>query len=613
MRTTVFFSVILLFACNKKQEQPTASDPHSFSNPQEVIIHHLSLNLNVDFNEKKLSGFAEYTLENKTGTKELKLDSRSLQIEKVEADGKETSFQLSEPVSTFGSCLTVSITPQTKKVKVYYHTLTGAEALQWLSAEQTAGGVHPFLFTQSQAILARTWIPIQDSPGVRFTYDATITCPPSLMALMSAENDTALHADGVYHFNMPQPVPSYLMALAVGDLRFHAYDHRCGVYAEPAMIDKAAYEFADMPAMIDSASQLYGEYRWGRYDVLVLPPSFPFGGMENPRLTFATPTVIAGDRSLTSLIAHELAHSWSGNLVTNATWNDFWLNEGFTTYFEMRIMEKIYGKPYADMLSKIALEELKNTVKEMGDTNPDTRLFLDLKGRNPDDGVTDIAYEKGRMFLTLLEQTVGRERWDAFLKNYFSEHAFKSVTTAQFEKYLNDNLLTADEKKKVNVKQWIYNPGLPDDCPEVVSDELLKAETTANDFISGKEVTPETFKGWTTHHYLHFMRSLPEKLSLSQLYFLDKNLGFNSVQNAEIRCQWLQLCIKNEYRPAYENLENFLMTVGRRKFVRPLYKQLAATPAGKEFALKVYETARPGYHSVTRQSIDEILGWKEAN
>lgn len=607
MRFSVFLSILVFVACNNRLQQPSYSDPHSFSNPHEVIVRHLSLNLNVDFNGKSLSGYVEFTIENKTGTKELKLDSRNLQIEKTEVDGKEVSFLLNQPETFFGSCLSVPISPESRKVKVFYHTLPGAEALQWLSPAQTLGGIHPFLFTQSQAILARTWIPIQDSPGVRFTYDATITCPPSLMALMSAENDTAFHADGVYHFKMPQPVPSYLMALAVGDLRFHPYDHHCGVYAEPAMIDKAAYEFADMPAMIDSASLLYGNYQWGRYDVLVLPPSFPFGGMENPRLTFATPTVIAGDRSLTSLIAHELAHSWSGNLVTNATWNDFWLNEGFTTYFEMRIMEKIYGESYARMLSKISLEELKNTVKEMGDTNRDTRLFLDLKGRNPDDGVTDIAYEKGRMFLTLLEQTVGRERWDTFLKNYFQKHAFKSITTAQFEKNLNDNLLTDEEKKKVNVKQWIYEPGLPGDCPEIISDELLKAEKAAHDLIGGKELSQETFKGWTTHHYLHFMRSLPEKLSLSQLYYLDKNLGFNSVKNAEIRCQWLQISIRNEYKPAYDNLGNFLNTVGRRKFVRPLYKQLASTPEGKAFAWKVYETARPGYHSVTRQSIDEIL------
>jgi aminopeptidase N len=610
MRLTVLVFLLLLLSCNPPKYSPP-SDPHSFSNPHEAVIRHLSLHLNVDFNEQKLSGTAEYTIENKSGTRELKLDSRHLQIEKAEADGREVSFHLSHPDSTFGSCLTIHITPQTKKVKVFYSTLPGAEALQWLSPGQTTGGIHPFLFTQSQAILARTWIPVQDSPGVRFTYDATITCPPSLMALMSAENDTVLHADGLYHFQMPQPVPSYLLALAVGDLRFHAYDHRCGIYAEPAVIEKAAYEFADMPAMIDSASQLYGDYRWGRFDVLVLPPSFPFGGMENPRLTFATPTVIAGDRSLTSLIAHELAHSWSGNLVTNATWNDFWLNEGFTTYFEMRIMEKIYGKPYAEMLSKISLDELKHTVKEMGDTNPDTRLFLDLKGRNPDDGVTDIAYEKGRMFLTLLEQTTGRERWDAFLKNYFNEHAFQSMTTERFEQYLNAHLLTAAEKEKVNVKQWIYEPGLPDDCPEVVSGELLKAEDAARELASGKEPGPDHFKNWTTHHYLHFMRSLPDKLSLSQLYFLDKNLGFNTVQNAEIRCQWLQLCIRNEYRPAYENLEDFLLTVGRRKFVRPLYKQLAASSHGREFARRVYENARAGYHSVTRQTIDEILGWKQ--
>ncbi len=434
---------LTLASCANKETKETPStenttamtlrDHHSFARPEDAVVKHLELDLKVDFDRKMLSGNATLTIENITGTDELLLDTRDLQIESIVLDDNEaTTFSIDEAVKYLGNKLSVKIKPGTKTVVINYSTSPEAAALQWLEPSQTAGGKHPFLFTQSQAILARTWIPLQDSPGIKFTYDAKITVPAGLMALMSAENDTAKSADGIYTFRMPQPVSSYLMALAVGDLEFVSYDHRSGVFAEPSLIKKAAWEFEDLPKMIASAEELYGPYEWGRYDILVLPPSFPFGGMENPRITFATPTIIAGDRSLVALIAHELAHSWSGNLVTNATWNDFWLNEGFTVYFETRIMEKIYGKEYADMLSLLSLGELKETIAQMGDTSRESHLFADLDGKDPDEGVSDIAYEKGRFFLNTIEAAVGQDAWDAFLKKYFSEYAFKSMDTKSF-------------------------------------------------------------------------------------------------------------------------------------------------------------------------------------
>jgi aminopeptidase N len=611
MQQVFILLFILLVGC--RTDRPSLknpADPHSFSNPADVAITHLVIHLTVNFNEKQLSGFAEYTLKNKTRSRWLKLDTRQLYIEKAEADGQPARFELGPADSILGRCLTVSITPETRKVRVYYHTMPEAEALQWLSPSQTAGGEHPFLFTQSQAILARTWVPVQDAPQIRFTYVAEITCPPSLMALMSAENDTVVHADGVYRFNMPQPVPAYLLALAVGHLRYHAFDHRCGIYSEPELLPQAIYEFAPLPAMMDSVSQLYGPYRWQRFDVLVLPPSFPFGGMENPRLTFLSPTILSGDRSLISILAHELAHSWSGNLVTSATWNDFWLNEGFTTYLELRIMEKIYGKPYADMLSRLGWDELMATLQRMEMTHADTRLYLDLSGRNPDEAVTDIAYEKGRLFLTLIEQTIGRQTWDAFLKNYFDDHAFTSVSTPQFEKYLSA-FLSRQAYEKIKVKEWLYEPGLPDNCPLIHSDELQRAKQAARDFMLNNHLTADQVKGWTPHHYIHFLRSLPDTLTLSQLYYLDQTFGFSTLSNAEIQCQWMQICIRNNYHPAFEHIRDFLLSVGRRKFVLPLYRMLAATDDGRQFARAVYELARPGYHAITRQSIDEVLEWNK--
>lgn len=588
----------------------TLQDIHSFAHPDEAIVKHLSLDLHVDFDKKILSGKAILKIENKTGVDTLHLDSRDLTINKVFLDdNSETTFTKGDMVQYLGQELKIKIKPGTKTVTIEYSTMPGAAALQWLLPEQTAGGKYPFLFTQSQAILARTWIPLQDSPGIKFTYDATIHCPKGLMAVMSAGNDSVKHDNGVYRFEMPQPIPSYLMALAVGDLSFHSYNNICGIFAEPSLIEKCAYEFADMPQMISSAEELYGKYQWGRYDVLVLPPSFPFGGMENPRITFATPTIIAGDRSLVALIAHELAHSWSGNLVTNATWNDFWLNEGFTVYFETRIMEKIYGKDYADMLTLLELNGLKETVKEMGDTNPDTKLFLDLKGRDPDDGVTDIAYQKGRFFLTVIEQNVGREKWDAFLNTYFNTFAFQSMTTDKFLAWLDKELIKNDTalKNKININAWVFGTGLPDNCPDITSTELNKAGKAASNFNKGVAVKQLDTKNWTTHHWLYFLRNVGDTLTAEKMKDLDDAFHFTQSGNSEIQCDWYLHCISNKYTTAYPYLEKFLMTVGRRKFLKPLYIELAKTNDGLQMAKAIYAKARPGYHAVSTGTIDGIL------
>jgi len=586
------------------------TDVHSFARPLEAVVRHIDLELKVDFDSSRLSGFADLSIENLSGTGKLHLDTRDLQIKAITRDDSVSAEYMLMPAQPIlGSELVIDILPSTSKVRIAYSTSPKAAALQWLRPEQTAGGKLPFLFTQSQAILARTWIPLQDSPGIRFTYSARITCPPGLMALMSAENDTTLHPDGVYSFRMPQAIPAYLMALSVGDLRFHSYDSRCGVFAEPVVLEKAASEFVDLPAMIGAAEELYGPYAWGRYDVLVLPPSFPFGGMENPRVTFATPTILAGDRSLVSLIAHELAHSWSGNLVTNATWNDFWLNEGFTVYFESRIMEKLYGKDYADMLTCLAKGELEKTLTEMGSDNPDTRLYLDLEGRDPDDAVSDIAYEKGRFFLLNIEQAVGRERWDAFLRDYFKEHAFQSITTEAFLEDLEKNLVRGDSKlrnTKIRDNIWVYGTGLPEPFPVVVSGELEKAGALAAKFVENGQL--ENPSGWTTHHWMHFLRELPDSLSQQSMKALDDRYGFTRSGNSEILCQWLELCIRSGYEPANSKLEEFLTSVGRRKFLKPLYAALATTPGGLERARLIYAKARPGYHSVSTQTLDDMLG-----
>lgn len=585
--------------------------PHSYARPDQVAIKHLHLDLKVDFAQKKLIGSATMTLDQMGAN--LILDTDKLSIESIkDSNGQDMAYVHAEAGSKAGQALSIQLPKnfdvETNKVVIVYSTSPAAEAVQWLEPNQTTDKRHPFLFTQSQAILARTWVPCQDTPAVRMTYSARITVPKELMAVMSASNPQKKNDTGVYEFTMAQPIPSYLLALAVGDLRFAELGPRSGVYAEPSVMKKAVWELHDTERMITTAEKLYGPYRWDRYDVIFLPSSFPFGGMENPRLTFATPTILAGDRSLVALIAHELAHSWSGNLVTNATWNDFWLNEGFTVYFEQRIMEELYGREYSEMLAKLNLDGLHEEIKELKER--DTWLKLDLVGRNPDDGLTAIAYDKGYFFLRMLEEKIGREKWDAFLKTYFDKFAFQSMTTEGFVEYLKANLKI--EGEAIDVDEWIYGVGLPESCPEVVTNELEKVKVAAGKFLGGTPLAEvkTTFKtnDWTTHHWNHFLRSFEDGLTVEQMAKLDVEFQFTQSGNSEITHDWLLLVVGAKYEPGMPRLEQFLTEQGRRKFLSPLYKKLAESEEGLGIAKTIYEKARPGYHAVSRQTIDEILG-----
>jgi leukotriene-A4 hydrolase len=454
-------------------------DIHSWSRPDRIRVRHLELDLEVRFDRKVLQGAVTVYVDRLAGS-ELALDTRGLAIHSVEnAEG----FELGAADPILGAPLRIQMLPEAQWVRVHYSTSPEASGLQWLDPPQTAGKRHPFLFTQSQAIHARSWIPLQDTPSVRVTYDADIRVPAGLRAVMGAEMAGS-------HFRMPQAIPSYLIALAAGDLEFRELGARSGIYAEPAMVDAAAYEFADTEAMIGAVEAMYGPYRWGRYDLLVLPPSFPFGGMENPRLTFVTPTVLAGDRSLVSLVAHELAHSWSGNLVTNATWSDFWLNEGFTVYVERRVLERLFGKERADMEAVLGRRQLD--AEMAGLAEHDRVLHIDLKGRDPDDGCTLVPYEKGALLLRTIERAVGRERFDVFLRAYFDRFAFQSITTADFLEYIGREL-----PSKVALDEWIYRPGIPKGAAEPHSDVFARVEAG----------WPSDTGKWSTHEWLHFLRS----------------------------------------------------------------------------------------------------------
>jgi len=615
--TLLYALIVLTFSCNDEKTKETADtttpkyvkETHSYAQPNQSVIKHLDLNIDVNFDTEIIDGVATYTIENNKAT-EIILDTKFLEIESVEADGNPTEFELGAFNVELGQPLVIKISEDTKKISVHYKTTSKTEALQWLNPQQTADKTHPFLFTQGQAILTRTWIPIQDSPQIRITYDATVKVPSELMAVMSAENPKEKSADGMYTFTMKQPISPYLIALAVGDIEYKAVSDRTGIYAEKSLVEKVHNEFSDMEKMVVAAENLYGAYDWDQFDVIVLPPSFPFGGMENPRLTFATPTVIAGDKSLTSLIAHELAHSWSGNLVTNATWNDFWLNEGFTVYFEIRIMEALYGKDRANMIALIGRQDLDDELESFKDEPEMTHLKLDLSAKNPDDGMNSIAYDKGYLFLRTLEEAVGREKFDAFLKGYFKTNAFSTVTTEGFIDYLNTNLLEPNAVT-FNVKEWIYEAGVPENQAVIVSDKFKNAQSTLQSFIDNKAVDVSKTTDWTTQEWVYFIRNFPSTMTTDDLKRFDTAFNFTNSTNSHIAMVWYEQAINHDYHAnnVDQKIEDFLTRVGRRWYVETLFKAYKNNDKVDE-ALVIYNKARANYHSVTANTIDKLLGYK---
>ncbi|MFK7743399.1 MAG: M1 family metallopeptidase [Planctomycetota bacterium] len=595
----------------------SSPDTHSFAHPAKVHSTHLELDLALDFDAKVARGTVTHHIERLDRSAPFVCDTNGLKIAScTDQTGTTLRYELAaasaaDPI--LGAPLVISLADGSEQVTIAYETSPLSEAMQWLAPEQTDSKESPFLFTQGQAILTRSWIPLQDSPAVRVTWDAVVTAPEDLTTVMSANfrsrNGT------VTRFRMDSAVPSYLIALACGNLRAQPISGRCAVWAEPTVVDAAARELNDLERMVAATEELFGPYRWGRYDVLFLPPSFPFGGMENPCMTFATPTILAGDKSLVALIAHELAHSWSGNLVTNATWRDFWLNEGFTVYLEQRIMEKIYGEDRAAMEIALGMQGLKKELSEL--PKPDQILHIDLTGRNPDDGMTAVAYDKGAAFLRRIEQVYGRERMDVFLRQWFDEHAFQSLTTKTFLEFLDSRLLSQDRTlaKQVDVETWVRKAGLPSDAPVPESERFAEVDAAARQFGAGTKPAELATEGWVTQQWLRFLSALKDP-SIEQLAALDEQFAFTRSGNSEILASWLALATRRGLHAVDARMDLFLMTVGRRKFLVPLYQAILAAPAsagnaGSERALSIYRRARPRYHAVSQKTLDELLGYTE--
>ena len=615
-----FIAMMLLFGVASVVRAAAPADTHSFANIQDFRTTHLALDLRADFTKQVLHGHADLHLERLSSeATQLVLDTRDLTIFRVEllaSKPQSLKFALSERNATYGSALTVTLPASTYrafKLRVHYATSPKASGLQWLSPSQTAGKQQPFMYSQSQAVHARSWLPLQDTPQIRLTYEARVRTPKNLLAVMSADNDPSAERDGDYSFKMPQPIPSYLMALAIGDLSFKPIGARTGVYAEPSMLAASVDEFADVESMLVACEKLFGPYRWGRYDLLVLPPSFMWGGMENPRLSFITPTVIAGDRSLVSIIAHELAHSWSGNLVTNDSWDSVWLNEGFTTYLERRIVEVLYGADRRAMEDMLGMQSLQHDIADLqskgrGDL---TKLRVTLEGRDPDDAFSDVPYEKGRFFLGFLESRLGRERLDAFLRGYFDRFAFQSVSTAQFLEYFDAQILRVPYANvtKAEVLAWIDGPGLPVTASMPQSEAFAKVDAQRDAWLEGKRTAKQLdTAGWNAQQWLRLLKTLPADVSVGQLAELDAAFNFTTATNNMIAHSWLKNAIRAGYAPAYPRLETHLTAIGRRLLVKDLYEELVKTPDGAARARAIYVKARPLYQVPLAEQLDELLG-----
>jgi aminopeptidase N len=595
-----------------------AKDPWTFAEPEVARVTHVALDLTLDFDKKEVGGTATLDVLAAAGADKVVLDSDGLQIGQVtDENGAPLAFTLGDAVAGKGTPLTIAIVPAeepgTRRIAIAY-TAPAAAALQWLAPEQTAGGQHPYLFSQGQAILNRTWIPTQDSPGIRQTWEARIVAPKPLTVVMSGlkvgEPEELEDGRRAFRYAMDKPVPPYLIAIAAGDLAFRELGPRTGVWTEPSMLEAAARELVDNEKMVEAAEALYGPYRWGRYDVIVLPPSFPYGGMENPTLTFLTPTFIAGDRSLVGLVAHELAHSWSGNLVTNANWADSWLNEGVTSYFENRIMEALYGSHRASQEAALSFAEIDKVFAEFGRDAPITALHLPAAIASPDTGESGIVYDKGALFLRSVESMVGRERLDAWLRQWFDTHAFQPATSALLLADMRANLVRGDAalEQRLMLDDWVYGTGLPANAVPPLQTAFAVVDAAASEYPASHNVDPELWAGLTTAERLRLLAKLPRELTGDQLGWLDDHLGLSRSGNDEVLFAWLELALANRYEPAVPVAEQFLARVGRRKFVEPLFEVLMKQGDwGPPIARRIYADTRAGYHSVTQAGVDKVV------
>jgi aminopeptidase N len=577
-------------------------DPHSWNDSSQPDTTSIDLRLKVEFAARRLDGSATLSL-SRPEPGPLDLDTRDLEVRDVsDADGGPLPFHLDAPDPIVGARLRVQLGATTTRVRVNYATGSSASALQWLTPSMTAGGNQPYLFSQCQAIHARSIVPVQDTPRVRITYTAELTMPRALRGLMAAEfvSRDEKGEFAIEKWRMPQAIPPYLIALAVGELDWRDVGPRSRVWAEPSVVEAAAREFGEVDSMIGAAEELFGPYDWDRFDLLCMPPSFPYGGMENPRLAFLTPTLLAGDRSLTAAVAHELAHAWTGNLVSNASAEHFWLNEGFSVYAERRIVEALHGAEVAALQAALGRHDLDEALARFVDQPELQRLHTRLKGIDPDEALSEVPYEKGFLFLRTVEEQVGREAFDRFLRAYLQEYRFRSITSEDFVRTLERELPGTFDN--VDGHSWLEGGGVPVNAPEPHSTRL-----DAVDALGSRAPDDELARRFSPTEWQLYLDGIPRPADPALLDELDHRFALTQSTNYEVLVAWLRLGVESDRAPILPRTEEVLGRIGRLKYLKPLYAALAKRPGTKDLAHRIFERHRAGYHPIAQQVIANLL------
>lgn len=583
-------------------------DPHSYCDSGQPMLNKLDWKISCDFDNKKVEGTACWKWD--TPAKgPIDLDTRDLNIDKIVGrDGVEIKWTIFPEEDILGSRLEVMVPEGATEMTIYYSSSPSSSCLQWLDANKTSSGKYSYLFSQAQPIHARSMLPVQDSPRVRFSYSADVTVPDPINVVMSAApGDKTEAGDGLstFHFEMPQTIPAYLLALAAGEITSKDIAPRVRVYAEPALIDKAFYEFGGADEMLTVAEEMLGSYLWDRFDFIVMPPSFHLGGMENPRITFLTPTVLAGDRSLVDILVHELSHSWLGNLVTNASMNDFWLNEGFTRWAERCVLEKLYGEEYRVLAAAIGRRNLEAALDNFGRESPLTHLENDLSGVDPDEVFSEIPYEKGFLFATLMEKEMGAEAFNKFIRGYIEHFKFTSITTDEFKAYVNEKVPGLLEA--IRADEWINGPGLPDNCPNFSSPVLDNVNRLIDGWKDGVRPDPEEAKNWKPSLWQIYLKGIPKTIDKKDCKWLDNTFGLSQSTNSEIVSNWFVIAANSAYEPAFDAIEKFVSSIGRMKLIKPIYMGLYKNESTKEFGYKLHTTYYDNYHPIAQTGLDSIL------
>jgi len=593
-------------------------DLSSYSNPDKAVVTHLEWTASIDFDQKVIAAEATYTVMAKENYHEVVLDTSNLRIQSVKSfDGEPLDYILHPLIQGklhLGQKLTISLPPHSSdstRVTVVYQTTDGCSAAQWLPPSQTAGKKHPYLFTQCQAIHARSLLPCQDCPGVKMTYNAIVTVPDWATCVMSALLESSEHVDSnkVYSWKQAVPISSYLFALAVGQLEKKDISKRCAIWSEPGTVEAAAFEFSETEEFLLLAEKITNmEYVWKRYDLLCLPPSFPYGGMENPCLTFVTPTLLAGDKSLADVVAHEIAHSWTGNLVTNATWDHFWLNEGWTTWFQRKIMVAIKKNP--KFLDFDAIDGRKHLMDAMEEMDPkDTRLVLDIGDGDPDDSYSSVAYEKGFTFLLYLERLVGTPQFEKFFQAYIARFASHTLTSDEFKDFFCKHFKDKkDVLKQIDWDLWLYGEGMPPVLPDLDQSMAAASQALADTWLGvDRECKAPPAKNemasWSSLQITCFLDDLAQKigdkpLKLTTLNAMNALYKFSESRNSEVLYRYCELAIPAEDESIIPVAVRFITTQGRLKFVRPLYRALFKTKMGKQLAVDTFLKNKDFYHPI---------------